>query len=366
KPEQVTPFLSGNDSTLEATARWVVSHHPEWAPSMVVYLRRQLNKSKLAETEKSQLKDILISFGEDASVQKFIVSQMAGAPTEKKLLLLEVMTASRIEEVPAGWITWLENELVSDADESVKLNVLKFIRLHGIPSLNSALEKVADNTKNPAILRINAIGTSLTDNTQLPDKHFDYLYDHLQPGNDASLRQQVAGVLGQAKLSGEQLLKLARDFLGKADAFILPRLIPVFGDVNDIEIGRALASALENSPSLENISEEQLRETFAGYPAELDAAKETLMTRFNEVHAERLTRINTIESAITKGDIERGRALFFGKAICYTCHAIGSEGGSFGPDLTSIQRDRSAHDLVEAIVYPSVSFVREYETYTIK
>ena len=73
-----------------------------------------------------------------------------------------------------------------------------------------------------------------------------------------------------------------------------------------------------------------------------------------------------MKAASTKGDIERGRILFFGKAICYTCHAIGNEGSNFGPDLTSIQRDRSAHDLVEAIVYPGVSFVREYETYQVK
>ena len=90
------------------------------------------------------------------------------------------------------------------------------------------------------------------------------------------------------------------------------------------------------------------------------------MNKLKEVRAERLGRIQTIEGSITKGDIERGRILFFGKAICYTCHAIDNEGGNFGPDLTSIQRDRSAHDLVEAIVYPGVSFVREYETYQIK
>jgi putative heme-binding domain-containing protein len=90
------------------------------------------------------------------------------------------------------------------------------------------------------------------------------------------------------------------------------------------------------------------------------------MAKLKEVRAERLARIHTVENSIRKGDIERGRILFFGKAICYTCHEIGSEGGNFGPDLTSIQRDRSAHDLVEAIVYPGASFVREYETYQIK
>ena len=133
-----------------------------------------------------------------------------------------------------------------------------------------------------------------------------------------------------------------------------------------MSIGTALAAALEKSPGLDNISEEDLVDMFSKYPSELDAAREKLMTQLKSARGERLARINAIESNITRGNIDRGRILFFGKAICYTCHAIGSEGGHFGPDLTSIQRDRSAHDLVEAIVYPGVSFVREYETYLIK
>lgn len=366
KPEQVTPFLASNDSTMESTARWVVSHHPEWAASMITYLQKQLNKTKLEAPDKKQLKDILVSYCPDASMQQFIVTQMAGASVDKKLFMLDAMSACDIKEVPSSWLAQLRKELTSNVDATVRLNVLKFIRLHGITSLNNALEQVADNNQNTTILRVNAIGTSLNDSIQLSNRYFDYLYTQLQPGNDASIRQQVAGVLGQAKLGNEQLLKLAKDFLGKADAFILPRLMPVFQGAKDIEIGKSLASALENSPSLDNITEAHLRETFSQYPAELKATTEKLMTKLKEVRAERLARIHTVENSITKGDIERGRILFFGKAICYTCHAIGNEGNNFGPDLTSIQRDRSAHDLVEAIVYPGVSFVREYETYQVK
>ena len=366
RPEQVTPFLASNDSTMESTARWVVSHHPEWAASMITYLQKQLKKTKLDASDKKQLKDILVSYCGVAPMQQFIVAQMASASVEKKLFLLDAMSACDIKEVPSSWIAQLGKELASNVDVTVRLHVLKFIRLHRITSLNKALQQVADNNQNTPILRVNAIGTSVNDSTLLSKRHFDYLYAQLQPGNDASIRQQVAGVLGQAKLSNEQLLMLARDFLGKADAFILPRLMPVFQGAKDIEIGKALASALENSPSLDNITEEYLRKTFSQYPPELGATTEKLMTKLKEVRAERLARIHTVESTITNGDIERGRILFFGKAICYTCHAIGNEGGNFGPDLTSIQRDRSAHDLVEAIVYPGASFVREYETYQVK
>lgn len=366
KPEQVTSFLASNDSTLESTARWVVSHHPEWAANMIIYMQKQLNKPTLDVADKKQLKDILVSYCGNASMQQFMVSQMDQASLEKKLFMLDAMSACNIKEVPENWIVYLGKELTSNADAAAKLNVLKFIRLHRVHSLNKTLELVADDNQNSTILRVNAIGTSVNDSTQLSGRHFEFLYTQLQPGNDASIRQQVASVLGQAKLSNEQLLKLAKEFLAKADAFILPRLMPLFRGANEIEIGKALASALEKSPSLDNITEEHLLEMFSNYPSELDPVRNKLMAQLKVARGERLSQIHSIESSITKGNIDRGRILFFGKAICYTCHSIGNEGGNFGPDLTSIQRDRSAHDLVEAIVYPGVSFVREYETYRIK
>ncbi len=366
KPEQVIPFLSGNDSTMESTALWVVSHHPEWATNMIAYLQRQLNKANLNDREQKQLKDILVSYCGESAMQQFMVTQMAKTTAEKKLFLLDAMNACNIEEVPSSWIARFDEELNSDVQESVKLSILKFIRLHGTTSLNKTLRDVANKTENGPVLRVNAIGTSINDSTQLSQGHFEYLYQLLQPNNEASVRQQVASVLGQARLSNEQLLTLANDFLGKADAFILPRIMPVFKGATDIEIGKSLAGALENSPSLDNISEANLQELFAGYPSDLDAAKAELLEKLTQARSERLARIHTVESNIKNGDIERGRKLFFGKAICNTCHAIGSEGSNFGPDLTSIQRDRSVHDLVEAIIYPGVTFVREYETYQIK
>ena len=363
---QLTPFLKSEHPALQRTALWVASHHPEWANEMTTYLQSRLNNAQLKEDEADLLGKMLVSFCGDAGMQQFMVRQMKGAPQERKLFILDAMAACSEDALPESWVNQLGQELTSSADPTVKARVLKLVRLRGVTSLDDQLRQVADDEQNPAVLRIGAMGALLETQPKLTDSHFAYLYDQLQSENEAPVRQQVATVLGQGELSEEQLLKLATDFLPQADAFILPRLMPVFQGANQSEIGEALASALMNSPSLDNFTEENVRTTFAAYPAALNPTVDQLITKLNDAHAERLERLQALESHITEGDIERGRALYFGKAICWTCHTIGPEGGNLGPDLTSIQRDRSVHDLLEAIVYPSVSFVREFETYQIR
>jgi putative heme-binding domain-containing protein len=44
---------------------------------------------------------------------------------------------------------------------------------------------------------------------------------------------------------------------------------------------------------------------------------------------------------------------------------MGYRGGDVGPDLTRIGQVRAKRDLLEAIVFPSASFVRSYEPYSV-
>ncbi len=62
----------------------------------------------------------------------------------------------------------------------------------------------------------------------------------------------------------------------------------------------------------------------------------------------------------------RSRDVFFSeKASAETCHRIGDKGGRIGPDLTTIGANRTSRDLLESIVFPSASIVRQYESFTV-
>ena len=87
-----------------------------------------------------------------------------------------------------------------------------------------------------------------------------------------------------------------------------------------------------------------------------------LMETLHRKQSARLLQLQQLEAKLKRGDILNGRQLFFGKATCFTCHAVGAEGGNFGPDLTNIGEIRSRHDILEAILFPGASFAREHET----
>lgn len=79
-----------------------------------------------------------------------------------------------------------------------------------------------------------------------------------------------------------------------------------------------------------------------------------------------LARLHELLALVKKGDAQRGAEIFRGtKANCALCHAVAGVGGALGPDLTKAGAIRTATDLLEAILYPSASYVRSYEPVTV-
>jgi cytochrome c oxidase cbb3-type subunit III len=56
------------------------------------------------------------------------------------------------------------------------------------------------------------------------------------------------------------------------------------------------------------------------------------------------------EARALPGDAQRGRAIFYGKGGCSTCHAVSGEGGFLGPDLSGYAASASADGLRDEVV----------------
>jgi putative heme-binding domain-containing protein len=77
-------------------------------------------------------------------------------------------------------------------------------------------------------------------------------------------------------------------------------------------------------------------------------------------------RIDELLPDTKTGDVRRGQAVFNSeKTACALCHVLGHRGGRLGPDLTNIGRIRSERELLEAIIFPSATFVRGFEPFVV-
>lgn len=142
----------------------------------------------------------------------------------------------------------------------------------------------------------------------------------------------------------------------------LPQLVEAFGQSDDAAVGERFADGLSQARGLANLRADIVESSARGYPPAIRERLDALLAGEVEGLVEQGAKLDTMLASLGKGDIVRGQAVFnSSESACLACHTIGYQGGKVGPDLTRIGQIRTRRDLLEAIVYPSASFVRSFE-----
>ena len=364
KKKQVVPFLQSKDSLMERTGVWVVAHHADWSDAVIDYLGTNLRKGGLTAARSKMLTDLMIRFIGDPSLQRFVAGRLENPSTssDTRLFLLKAMNQSSEKSLPQVWVQVLAKLLHSDNAE-IRSTVLDVVQSHDLPGFGRELERIAASGEASPAFRIRALMARLNAEPRLSDREFKTVLQFMRPGNDPPVRQGAVRLLVQSKLNDAQLLALANHEIPKADVFLLAGLADCFAGGKDEAVGKAFVAALAGQQDhLDNMSVERLQKIIGSYSPSVRESAEGVLRRLNERQASRLAELEKLQASLRTGDAGEGRKLFFGKATCSTCHSIVDQGGKFGPDLTNIGEIRSRHDLLEAILYPSASFAREYET----
>jgi putative heme-binding domain-containing protein len=316
------------------------------------------------------VRDAVLSFCSDTGVQKIVTDLLAdsAAGPKRELFLLDTIDRCELKEFPGAWTERLGGLLDSAAPE-VRLRTLNLVRALQITGLDDRVEKIASSETSTPDLRTTALAVSVRRHPGLDDSALKFLTSRLAKTNDAAARLTAAQVLGKAKLTDAQLLTLAHRYLPQADALILPSLLDAFRASETEEAGKAMTAALlKSSVSIGEPDAKRLQEILDKYPDSVRTAARPLLARLQELQKARIERLRKLEPLLAAGgDIGRGRHIFFGeKVACYSCHTIGNQGGHVGPDLTGVGAIRSGHDILEAIVFPSASFVPGFEIYNVE
>jgi hypothetical protein len=290
-------------------------------------------------------------------------------PAATRLLILEAMAQAPLDRLPAIWVAELR-WCLDHSDLSIVRQAVADIRQGGVGDFDEAILRLAGDESRPAECRIEALAAAAPRIESLDDAHLQFLTRCLDKDQAPLLRLAAAGALGQMGLArgksglrDDQLAALTK-FIATAGPLEMPRLLDVYERINNPTIAKELLAALAAAPALESLTPDALRRTVQGYPKEIGQAARPVLERLEPDAEKRKTRLAQLTPEVKGGDAARGKLVFFGKkAVCSTCHSVQSEGGQVGPDLSKIAAIRTESDLLESVIFPSLSIARGYEPY---
>lgn len=356
----VLACLASPDTGVREAALFGLHKVPAWSEAAGGWLEQQL-QSDAAPAALRQTVQTLLS---EAGFRERAASWLSAAKSaETRQLLLEVMTSESGDRLPVSWASAAVALLEKDAATAERAAAMLS---QGIPdAVQEKVRAVAAEAARPASVRLPLL---LACGGALAAEEFllvtGALLDKPSKAHGAyttSSGDTAARILSQAALTPAQLTALI-PLLPKATLTQRPLLLRAYAASTDKALGLALVEALQNSGALAGLSADDLRECLGKFPASVQerftAARATLAQNAEKQRA----RIDELEKSLPPGDAQRGKIVFqSAKASCVLCHQAGYLGKHLGPDLSRIGSIRTQRDLLEAIVFPSASFVRSYE-----
>ena len=282
-------------------------------------------------------------------------------------MLLDAAERCSTAGFPQEWKSGL-GRLLAHPDAAVRVAAIGLLRARGVPDMDAELDLLASDKAQSDDVRVAAL-SALSGRQPLRDGHFAFLIGKLLPSVEAAVKLAAGQVLGRSHCSDIQMAATAKTYFAKADALVLPNVLDVFRNGGGEEVGADLVKALEvQEAALGTVGMDRVKQVLDKFPATVREQAAPLVKRMAAAKVSRLEKLKKLEGTLTaQGNSFKGRELFFGaKTGCSSCHTIGLEGGHVGPDLTSIGAIRSSHDLLEAIVLPSESFVPGHEVYRVE
>ncbi|MCH8217512.1 MAG: HEAT repeat domain-containing protein [Planctomycetes bacterium] len=363
--DRAAAFLRSDEETARQTGLWVAQRHPGWSGQILELVFSFLRDGDAASS--AQVTEVLKAYAANPIAQQFVAAKLTDESFEHRELLLDVINDAAPAEMPEPWIEALAFCLEGD-DESIRTAALNVVAHRRIKPLSSRLADIADNESHPVSSRLTALSAISNPHAPLKGARLNLVLSHLQTGTEPTLRRSAATVLAHATLEETTKLRFAEAYLPTADALILATAMQAFEGETDPVLGNQIIDSLaQNEDARDLMTTVQLERLLDSFPESVHARASRIKEQLEERDGRLAERFHRIEPASGKGDVGRGRKVFFGeKAVCSSCHAIGDEGGTMGPDLTSIGLVRTGHDLLEAVLFPSSSMVPDFQNYRVE
>lgn len=377
-PQFVAAELDSPDPKLQETAWWIADRHPEWGDALADVLRRQVVAMERPPAERKQTAIRLGRFARTPAIRAWLAEHLcdAEAPRESKQIVLLAMARAGRKNIPGKWITAITGvlggkdlELITDAITTVRdlhINPDESEALKDVlAQLRNTLRQVTLNTDFRRDLRLQAAVAVPGGLDEVDTTLFQFLLSGLNEDETPQTRSATIDALANIRLSAIQFLQLT-DAFESAGPMEIGRLLGPFEKTTDEQVGRQLVAALQAAPAASSLRIEQVRPIVSQFGPQVQKQAEPLLAKLTPTTAEQAARLQELLVHLSSGDAQRGHQVYVNEEFsCVSCHRMVFDGGEIGPELTRIGQTRTEQDLLESIVLPNATIVRDFESWTV-
>jgi putative heme-binding domain-containing protein len=368
--EAVTSALASADPLLRETAWWIAGRHAQWDQALVEPLDKLVRTISSNAADQDELVRRLARLAARPAIGNWLGERLLdpSIPDETRRTILRAIAQASVKDPPRAWIAALARMLARPGSKPLG-EALAAIRALPVPrqanqELVAALLGIAVNPAVGCSTRLQALAAIPGGIGPIEPGTLDFLLDHLRAERPVADRAVATEVLLKAQLRSEQLAAVA-GALVHVSPLELGRLLGVFSQSSDEQVGRRLVDALKVAPARSSLTVEALEPQLARFGPSARENARPLLAALEAGRSNQRARLERVLSSI-KGkpaSERRGHELFHSQKLgCSACHKIAYVGGTVGPALTQIGRLRSEQDLLESIVYPSATLVQGYES----
>ncbi len=386
-PEMAVGLLTSPHAAVRDEAQRVISLRPKWHKEVLVVFSELLEVAELDSQKEQMIESIMLTFAKDEVFQGLVGGALSDRVTSEVVKVRLLAAISFMENLPPLLTGHIKAALGSSAID-VKGEALAVVLRFGAGEvLADTVQQLAANSRESPEIRVAALEAIVKHGKQIDAKGFKFLTGLAgDPQTATLLGGQSARALGHLEFTAHnnaQALALCK-LLAVASPLQVTGLLQPFirlgstsqedlkdwpqADLNTL--GTRLAAALEASPGRSSLEPSRISAILAAFPPALPEAHSALsaLAKAGEDEVgEREARLKAMLEGLPAGNASRGRVLFHtNRATCSLCHRVLGQGGTLGPDLSSIGAIRSHRDFLEAIVFPSATVVNGYENFVIE
>lgn len=364
--QQFAPLLASDDGPLLRAVIDVLGKHPDWTVELTDTLAGWLEADAPSPQRLDMIRGAIAALANHDEVQRLVADALSEPTTAKptRLALLEAIAAAETTATVPAWEPALRANLVGADDDVLRQTIVAATATDPRP-LSEPLLAVGLDAKRSAEVRLAALRAASKSARRLPPAGLEFLVAQFDRQDALRDRLFAAEALGGFALTRGQLDTATR-LIEQATPLELSWLLRAFADDDREATGRALVTALTAAPALASVAPARVTQAAGHYPEEVRNAVAELLERAAPDRARRAGKIEALLAVAGDGDAQRGESVFFSqRAACAACHRVAGRGETIGPELSKIGAIRGRRDLAEAVLFPSASLARGYESYSV-